>query len=151
MTLPWGSSLILENSNLNWNLARKALVTTSTVFQTQNGTEYFQPIPRQTGIIFSPILLIGTSCSHKTDNWTWGGTLYIYSSFFPDSQSEFVATGLIFKQSLKLGNLNLVVAPRIKDVTQYVWELEIPKYFKDVFFEIYWHDGPFTNSLEIKE
>ena len=61
-----------------------------------------------------------------------------------------MGTGLIFRQSLKLNNLNLLVTPKIEGISQYFWELKIPKYFKDVSIEVYWHDGEFLNSIEQK-
>ena len=148
MTLPWGSSLILENSNLSWNLARKASFS-SQVFLDSDGIERFQSIPPQTGTSSSPIFLVGTSCSQGIGkNWNWGGNFNVYSSFTPDSQSNFVSAGLIHRQFLKIDNLNFIVAPKIEGVTQYIWEIQFPKYFKDVSIEVYWHDGIISNSLE---
>ena len=85
MSLPWGSSLILENSNLSWNLARKASFA-SQVFLGSDGIERFEPIPPQTGIVSGPVFLVGTTCSHER-NWFWGGDFNVYASFFPDSRA----------------------------------------------------------------
>ncbi|MCT7949994.1 hypothetical protein NG798_09365 [Ancylothrix sp. C2] len=150
MTLPWGSSLILENSNLTWNLARRITLASQT-FLGSDGIERFQPIPSQTGLSPSSVFLVGTSCTQSEGkNWNWGGTFNVYSSFFPDSQTTFTGAGLIYRQFLKINNLNFIVAPKIEGVNQYMWEIQVPKYFKDITLEVFWHDGQISNSLEIK-
>lgn len=126
-------------NNLNWDLALRQ--TYNATPATSDDPDLFLPIPIITVTVESRVLLIGARNQFAKPNWFLAARVSPRLLFSPSSTSEFIAAVASYPR-LKIGldRLNLVRFDNYDNST-YLLEITIPKWHKQMMFEIWQYSG----------
>lgn len=124
-------------NNLNWDLVHRN--TYSAQPATADG-EQFIPIPAITVPVDSNILIIGARNSFAKPSWYLAGSVSARLLFSPSYVSQFTASVEASRKKLQLNKLNLIRFSDY-DITNYSLEINISKWHKQMFIEIWKYSG----------
>lgn len=123
------------NENLEWNLVIRE--SKSVIW---NDTTHYTPIPdRFVNISGSNVLAIGVSSDNIPKSWYTGGFVSQLQNVSPSSTSIFNSVMQSYNQKVRLNNLNLIAFPKLN--SDWILRLSTPKWFKNVTWEVWRHDG----------